>query len=118
MDAHLGRVRHERGGDGNARNGKRTKTLITDVGPVSVDVPRDRAGTLPAQIVAQRRFGGVGNLVISLAANGLTTGEVCAHLAEVYGTEVSKETIFTIADRVLDSFGEWQSLAPGPGCIR
>jgi transposase-like protein len=51
----------------------------------------------------------VDNLVISLTAKGLTTGEVCAHLAEVYGTEVSKETISTITDRVLDSFGEWQS---------
>ena len=111
MDAHLGRDRHERGGNGNARNGKRTKTLITDVGPVSLDVPRDRDGTFTPQIVAkrQRRFGGVDNLVISLTAKGLTTGEVCAHLAEVYGTEVSKETISTITDRVLDSFGEWQS---------
>ena len=111
MDAHLGRDRHERGGDGNARNGKRTKTLITDDGPVSVDVPRDRDATFTPAIVAkrQRRFGGVDNLVISLTAKGLTTGEVCAHLQEVYGTEVSKETISTITERVLDSFGEWQS---------
>jgi putative transposase len=111
MDAHLGRGRHERGGDGNARNGRRTKTLITDVGPVSVDVPRDRDGTFTPMIVGkrQRRFGGVDNLVISLTAKGLTTGEVCAHLSEVYGTSVSKETISTITDRVLDSFTEWQS---------
>jgi putative transposase len=111
MDTHLGRDRHERGGDGNARNGTRTKTLLTDVGPVPVDVPRDRDGTFTPTIVAkrQRRFGGVDNLVISLTAKGLTTGEVCAHLAEVYGTEVSKETISTITDRVLDSFGEWQN---------
>jgi hypothetical protein len=45
MDAHLGRDRHERGGDGNARNGKRTKTLITDVGPVAIEVP----GTVTAR---------------------------------------------------------------------
>jgi putative transposase len=111
MDAHLGRERHERGGDGNARNGKRSKTLITDVGPVPIDVPRDRDGTFTPSIVAkrQRRFGGVDNLVISLTAKGLTTGEVCAHLEEVYGTQVSKETISTITDRVLDSFAEWQS---------
>lgn len=98
-------------GIGDARNGKRTKTLITEVGPVRVDVPRDRDGTFTPQIVAkrQRRFGGVDNLVILLTAKGLTTGGVCAHLAEVYGTEVSKETISTITDRVLDSFGEWQS---------
>jgi putative transposase len=111
MDAHLGRGRHERGGDGNGRNGKRTKTLITDVGPVPVAVPRDRDGTFTPTIVAkrQRRFGGVDNLVISLTAKGLTTGEVCAHLHEVYGTDVSKETISTITDRVMDSFTEWQN---------
>lgn len=84
MDAHLGRDRHERGGDGNGRNGKRRKTLITDVGPVPVDVPRDRDGTFAPSIVAkrQRRYGGVDNLVISLTAKGLTTGEVCAHLED------------------------------------
>jgi putative transposase len=113
MDAHLGRGRHERTGvaGGNARNGKRTKTLITDVGPVPIDVPRDRDGSFTPEIVAkrQRRFGGIDNLVISLTAKGLTTGEVCAHLAEVYGTTVSKETISTITDRVLDTFGEWQN---------
>ena len=113
MDAHLGRGRHERVGavGGNARNGKRSKTLITDIGPVPIDVPRDRDATFSPTIVAkrQRRFGGVDNLVISLTAKGLTTGEVCAHLAEVYGTEVSKETISTITDRVLDSFSEWQN---------
>jgi transposase-like protein len=113
MDAHLGRGRHERVGavGGNSRNGKRSKTLITDIGPVPIDVPRDRDATFSPTIVAkrQRRFGGVDNLVISLTAKGLTTGEVCAHLAEVYGTEVSKETISTITDRVLDSFSEWQN---------
>ena len=113
MDAHLGRGRHERVGvvGGNARNGKRSKTLITDIGPVPIDVPRDRDATFSPTIVAkrQRRFGGVDNLVISLTAKGLTTGEVCAHLVEVYGTEVSKETISTITDRVLDSFSEWQN---------
>jgi transposase-like protein len=74
-------------------------------------VPRDRHGTFTPATVAkrQRRFGGIDNLVISLTAKGLTTGEVCAHLAEVYGTQVSKETISNITDRVLDSFAEWQS---------
>ena len=63
------------------------------------------------QIVAkrQRRFGGADNLVISLTAKGLTTGEVCAHLAEVDRTTVSEETISTITDRVTDSPGEWQN---------
>lgn len=85
--------------------------MITDVGPVPVRVPRDRDGSFAPAIVGkrQRRFGGVDNLVISLTAKGLITAQVCAHLAEVYGTRVSNQTISTITDRVLDLFGEWQS---------
>lgn len=113
MDEHLGYGKHEADGrnSGNSRNGKRAKTLITEVGPVDIAVPRDRGGSFAPQIVAkrQRRFGGVDNLVISLTAKGLTTGEVCAHLAEVYDVTVSKDHISTITERVMDSFADWQS---------
>ena len=57
----------------------------------------------------QRRLPGVEDLVISLSAKGLTTGEICAHLSEVYGAQVSKQTISTITDRVLEGMAEWQS---------
>ena len=113
MDAHLGYGKHNPVGrnGGNSRNGKRSKTLLTEVGPVPVDVPRDRDGSFTPQVVAkrQRRFGGIDDLVISLTAKGLTTGEVAAHLAEVYGAQVSKDHISTITDRVLDTMSEWQS---------
>ena len=113
MDAHLGYARHDRAGrdGGNSRNGRRPKTVVTDVGPVEVSVPRDRDASFEPVIVAkrQRRLSGVDDLVISLVAKGLTTGEVQAHLAEIYGTEVSRETISTITDRVLDGLAEWQS---------
>ena len=113
MDEHLGYGKHDAVGrnGGNSRNGKRSKTLLTEVGPVPVEVPRDRDGSFAPAIVAkrQRRFGGIDDLVISLTAKGLTTGEVAAHLAEVYGAEVSKDHISTITDRVMDSLGDWQS---------
>jgi putative transposase len=113
MDAHLGYARHDPAGrdGGNSRNGKRSKTVITDVGPVQVEVPRDRDSSFEPQIVAkrQRRLGGVDDMVISLVAKGLTTGEVQAHLAEIYGVEVSRETISKITDRVLEGLAEWQS---------
>jgi putative transposase len=113
MDSHLGYDKHERdgGAGGNARNGRRSKTVLTEAGPVTLDVPRDRDASFTPQIVAkrQRRLSGVDDLVISLTAKGLTTGEVAAHLGEVYGAQVSKETISTITDRVLDTMGEWQS---------
>jgi len=90
MDAHLGYGKHEPAGrtGGNSRNGSRSKTVVTDVGPVQIEVPRDRDASFAPQIVAkrQRRLAGVDDLVISLTARGLTSGEICAHLPEVYGT--------------------------------
>jgi putative transposase len=74
-------------------------------------VPRDRDGSFEPQIVKkrQRRLTGVEDLVISLSAKGLTTGEIQAHLAEIYGADVSRQTISTITDKVLGAMGEWQN---------
>ncbi|WP_157129605.1 IS256 family transposase, partial [Nocardia amamiensis] len=87
------------------------KTVVTDVGPVEIDVPRDRDSSFEPQIVRkrQRRLNGVENMVLSLSAKGLTHGEISAHLREVYGAEVSKQTISTITDKVLDGMAEWQN---------
>jgi transposase-like protein len=113
LDAHLGYAKHDPVGrdGGNSRNGHRAKTVLTDVGPVEIDMPRDRDASFAPKIVAkrQRRLTGVDDMVISLVAKGLTTGEVKAHLAEIYGAEVSRDTISAITDRVLDGLAEWQS---------
>jgi transposase-like protein len=95
---------------GNSLNGKRSKTVLTDVGPVEISVPRDRDGSFEPKIVKKRQkpLPGVDEMVISLAAKGLTTGEVQAHLAEVHGAEVSRQTISTITDKVLEGMAEWQ----------
>jgi transposase-like protein len=79
--------------------------VLTEVGPVEIAVPRDRDGSFEPKIVKkrQRRLTGVDEMVISLAAKGLTTGEVQAHLAEVYGTDVSRQTISTITDSDSDT---------------
>jgi len=113
MDDHLGYAKHDPAGrdGGNSRNGKRGKSLLTEAGPVDIEVPRDRDSSFQPQLVAkrQRRLTGLDDLVISLSAKGLTHGEISAHLAEVYGAAVSKQTISTITDRVLDGLAEWQS---------
>jgi putative transposase len=110
---HLGYDRHDAAGrdGGNSRNGHRAKTVLTEVGPVEIDVPRDRDATFEPKIVAKRkrRLSGVDELVISLSAKGLTTGEVQAHLGEVYGAEVSRQTISTITDKVMEGMAEWQN---------
>ena len=110
---HLGYDKHTKGAsaDGNARNGTRTKTVLTKAGPVTIGVPRDRAGTFEPTIVAkrQRRLGSIEDIVLSLSARGMTHGDIAAHLADVYGSEVSKTTISTITDKVLDGMLEWQN---------
>jgi transposase-like protein len=113
MSEHLGYDKHEPAGrnKANSRNGTRAKTVLTDVGPVEIEVPRDRDGTFEPKIVRkrQRRLFGVDEMVISLVAKGLTTGEVAAHMAEVYGAEVSRDTISRITDRVVAEMTEWQN---------
>jgi putative transposase len=114
LTEHLG---HEKNGQvvneaGNVRNGTRSKTVLTEgTGEVGIEVPRDRAGTFEPQIVKkrQRRLGGVDEIVLSLYAKGLTTGEISAHFAEIYGASVSKETVSRITDRVIDEMQAWQA---------
>jgi putative transposase len=110
---HLGYGKHDPAGHrtGNSRNGTRAKTVLTDIGPVEISVPRDRDASFDPKIVAkrQKRLTGVDELVISLSAKGLTTGEISAHLAEVYGAEVSRQTISTITDAVVEGMTEWQN---------
>lgn len=113
MTDRLGYDKHNPAGKngGNSRNGKRSKTVLTDVGPVGIEVPRDREGSFEPQIVKkrQRRLTGVDETVLSLSVKGLTHGEISAHLAEVCGAEVSKMTISTITDAVMEGMAEWQS---------
>jgi transposase-like protein len=113
MEEHLGYPKHavEGRNHGNSRNGTRSKTVITEIGPIELDVPRDRDGSFEPATVRknQRRLDGVDSMVISLTAKGLTTGEVEAHLAEVYSTNISRETISKITDRVLGELAEWQN---------
>jgi transposase-like protein len=110
---HLGYEKHDPAGagSGNSRNGVRAKTVLTEVGPVRIEVPRDREGSFEPQIVKkrQRRLTGVDEMVLSLSARGLTHGDISAHLAEVYGASVSKQTISTITDKVMDGMVEWQN---------
>src|SRR5579875_324869 len=113
MTEHLGYEPYEAvgRGSGNTRNGGYPKTVTTDVGPVELRMPRDRSGTFEPVTVPKhvRRLEGLGANVISLYAKGLTTGEIQAHLAEIYGTEVSRETISKITDQVLPDMHAWQS---------
>ncbi len=113
MTDHVGYEPYDPAGhhSGNSRNGTRTKTVITEIGPIELEVPRDRAGTFEPVVVAKRRrrLGGVDEMVLSLSAKGLTHGEISAHLEEIYGAKVSKETVTRITDGVIETMVAWQN---------
>jgi putative transposase len=113
LDDHLGYEKGDSAGKfgANERNGSSPKTVRTDVGEVRIDVPRDREGTFTPQIVPKyaRRVEGFDDAVISLYAKGLTTGEIQAHLADIYGAQVSRELISKITDKVVEELNSWQA---------
>ena len=113
MTEHLGYERHavEGRGSGNSRNGTTPKRVTTEVGQVDLQVPRDREGTFDPVTIPkyQRRLDGLSGNVISLYAKGLTTGEIQAHLEEIYDTAVSRETISKITDEIVEDMLAWQN---------
>lgn len=112
MTEQLGYEHHDAAGrgSGNSRNGTRSKTVLTEIGPVEIEVPRDIDSWFAPQIVKkrQRRLTGIDEIVLSLTAQGLTTGEVSAHFQDIYGATVLKGTISRITDKVVGEMTEWQ----------
>src|ERR1700691_441653 len=112
LTEHLGHERNTPAGNetGNVRNGARPKSVLTEgTGQVGIEVARDRDGTFEPQIVKkrQRRVNGGDEIGLSVYAEGLTTGEISAHFAEIYGASVSKETVSRITDRVVEEMQSW-----------
>ena len=98
-------------GSGNSRNGGYPKRVITDVGPVEVRMPRDRDGSFDPVTVPKhaRRLDGLSEQVISLYAKGMTLGEIQAHLEQIYGTDISRETLSKITDAIVGDMVAWQN---------
>jgi putative transposase len=114
LTAHLGYARHERAGhnSGNSRNGTIGKQVQTGIGPVPLEVPRDRAGTFEPLLVPKRAgriSGGLDDMIISLYAHGMTVRDILHHLNQVYGTQLSHEQVSRITDAVLDEVRGWQN---------
>ena len=113
MADHLGYERHDPAGrgSGNSRNGVYPKTVTTEVGDVELAMPRDRNASFEPVTVPKgaRRLDGLSGNVISLYAKGLTTGDIQAHLLEIYDTEISRDTISRITDAVVEDMTGWQN---------
>jgi transposase-like protein len=95
----------------NHRNGTSEKTVLTDDGPLTIDIPRDRESSFEPRLVAKhdRRFTGFDDKIIALYARGLTVREIQAFLAEMYATEVSPDFISTVTDAVTTEIAAWQA---------
>jgi putative transposase len=109
---HVGYERHHEppGGAGNTRNGSTPKRLITEHGEVRVDTPRDRDGSFAPKIVSkrQRRFEGFDDKILALYSRGLSTRDIEAHIAEIYGVHVGRDLISRVTDAVMDDARAWQ----------
>jgi len=98
------------GGSGNSGNGSTAKTLVSEHGPVRIETPRDRKGSFQPQIIrtGQRRFERFDDKILALYSRGLSTRDIEAHLAEIYGVRVGRDLISRVTDAVIDDVREWQ----------
>jgi putative transposase len=113
MTEHLGYEKHDPAGrgSGNSRNGTSPKTVLTDVGAVTVAVPRDRNGDFEPRLVPKnaRRLAGFNERILSLYARGMSVRDIRSHLAQSYGVQVSPDLISKVTDAVVDELAAWQN---------
>jgi putative transposase len=95
----------------NVRNGAGRKTVATDLGPIEVRTPRDREGSFEPRLVGKRRtrLAGLDDKILGLYAGGMTVRDISAHLSELYGVEVGRDTISRVTDAVLDDIAAWRT---------
>jgi putative transposase len=99
------------GGAGYHRNGHTAKTVRTELGPVPVKTPRDRRGTFEPTLVGKRqtRLAGLDEKILGLSAGGMTVRDIAAHLSDLYGVEVGRDTISRVTDAVLEDVEAWRT---------
>jgi putative transposase len=111
LTEHLGHPPGGRPQGANVRNGQGSKTVNTDLGPVRVKTPRDRDGSFDPKLVGKRqtRLAGLDDKILALYAGGMTVRDIQAHLAELYGVEIGRDTISRVTDAVLEDVALWRS---------
>ena len=109
MDQHLSGEAAD--GRPNTRNGFGQKTILTDSGPLALDIPRDRQGTFDPQLIAkyQRRFPGFDEKIVSMYARGMSVREIHGHICELYGLDISPDLVSAVTDAVLEEVALWQN---------
>jgi putative transposase len=99
------------GGAGNHRNGSTAKTVQTELGPVAVRTPRDRDGSFAPKLVGKRqtRLAGLDEKILALYAGGMTVCDIAAHLSDLYGIAVGRDTISRVTDAVVEDVEAWRT---------
>lgn len=111
LEAHLGYQKYERNAGTNSRNGKTKKTVRTEKGTISIDVPRDREGSFEPQLIkkGQTRTGVLDRQIIALYSKGMTTREITATIKEMYDVDISPTLVSHVTDSVIEDVRQWQS---------
>ncbi len=111
MTSHLGYDKHQESSNPNYRNGTNKKTLKSKYGEVDVSIPRDRDGTFEPQLVKKRErlLKGSEDLILSLYTKGMSVRDIQNHLDDLYGYQLSEQTISNITSAIIDKAKEWQS---------
>jgi putative transposase len=111
LTGHLGHPPGGRPAGANVRNGSTPKTLQTDLGAVEIRTPRDRDGSFEPQLVGkgQTRLAGLDERILDLYAGGLLTRDISAHLAELYGVDIGRDTISRVTAAVIEDVKAWQA---------
>lgn len=113
MDSHLGYASNDHGfkETANRRNGYTHKTLKSSMGEIEIDSPRDRDGSFDPKLIPKRQtdVSGIEEKVISMYAKGMSQRDIADTIEDIYGFEISHDTISNITDRVIETAKEWQS---------
>jgi putative transposase len=111
LGVHLSEEGSDEAATPNRSNGTTPKTLLTEQGPVPIEVPRDRTGSFEPVLVPKhsRRIRGLDDKILALYARGMSVRDIQAHLQELYGTEVSPELISRVTEAVREEIVAWQS---------
>jgi len=112
LSGHLGYQKHDKvsKSTANRRNGKSAKTLKSDYGNITLDIPRDRQGEFDPVLIKkyQKNLGVIEDKILSMYAKGMSTRDIQSHIEDIYGIELSATTISNITEKVLELVTEWQ----------
>ena len=110
LDEHLGYESYERSDNPNARNGVKSKRLVSSYGEIPIDVPQDRNSEFEPQIVQKRKkdISEIEQKIIAMSSKGLTTRQISSMVEDIYGFEVSESMVTGITNKILPQIEEWQ----------